>query len=250
MPSKYSDSNRRLPGAVQRRRFLLASCAIAIAAIGFASVFFLIPYSRRQPKSAQARDTTVMTAPPTAPALMPPSPATMDANKPKAPPPSSAVLAPLAAALRGFGLRAASIPRIARDFSLGPLQSYRPAEGDEASVFVVATSFMKGIAEGRLDRKLLLPRSRDALSELLAPSEPGSTASSAVPYRLGEVVIQGCDASLKIRLPTETDGPRIEGLLSLRKEGDTWYVEALALDPPLSGPLAFNPDALAGAPGR
>lgn len=245
MSSKYSNPSRRLPDADRRQRFLLASCSMAIAAIGFASAFFPVSCARRQPKSAAARATTGVAVP----APTPPSPAAIDAKKPNSPLPS-ATLAPIAAALRGFGLRAASIPRIARDFSLGPLQSYRPAKGDEAAVFLVATSFMKGMVEGKLDKQLLLPRSRDALSELLAPSEPGSTASSAIPYRLGEIAIQGSDASLSIRLPVETDRPRVEGLLSLRKEGGTWYVEALALDPPLSGPLAFNPDALAGAPGR
>jgi hypothetical protein len=145
------------------------------------------------------------------------------------------------------------------DFSLGPLQSYKPAQGDEAAVLKVARAFMDGIAAGKPDKELLLPEVRDALSLLLAPSAPpsGSAASSGeakeLAYRLGAIVLGGEDASLRVRLPSTqlpADGTkaarvvRQEGLLSLRKSGDSWYIEALALGPPESEALVFAPEAL------
>jgi hypothetical protein len=182
--------------------------------------------------------------------------------------------------LRAYGLRVPSVPRIARDFSLGPLQSYRPAaDSDEAAILAVARSFMDGLVEGTLDSKLLLPEARDALLVLLAPPKsadtgasappksidsgasappkssdtgpsaapPSATAGNAPAYRLGAIVIDigGEDASLKARLPSAVaaggTADRREGLLSLRKVAGSWYVEALALDPPSSGPLTFDP---------
>jgi hypothetical protein len=84
------------------------------------------------------------------------------------------------------------------DFSLGPLQSYSPAPGDEAAVFAVARAFMDGIAAGKLDKDLLLPEARDALSLLLAPDPAASTASKPeggiASYRLGKMLIRGEDA--------------------------------------------------------
>jgi hypothetical protein len=135
------------------------------------------------------------------------------------------------------------------DFSLGLLQSYSPASGDEAAVFAVARAFMDGMAAGKLDEALLLPEAREALSILLAPEAPkaGSAASS---YRLGSIDVHGDGASLRLRLPSAATPAagvaaiREEGLLSLRRSGEAWYVEALALDPPASGAPAFAPDAL------
>lgn len=152
--------------------------------------------------------------------------------------------------MRAFGLRADSVPRIARDFSLGPLQSYRPAEGDEAAAFEIARSFAEGIAAGKLDREILLPEARDALSVLLEPPVPGSGTPAAISYRLGAIELKGSGGSLRLRLPGPGGADRKEGLLSLRKAGDKWYVEAFALDPPASGALAFNPDSSSGAEGR
>jgi hypothetical protein len=173
------------------------------------------------------------------------------------PPPGPKAVAPLAASVRAFGLGVPSTPRVAEDFSLGPLQSYKPAAGAEAAVFAVARAFMDGLAAGKLDKELLLPEARDALSLLLEPvaqrsakSETADEARGDAPnYRLGAIVIRGEDASLKVRLssaPPPSDSAkaiREEGLLSLRKIGDAWYVEALALGPPESGALAFDPDA-------
>lgn len=156
---------------------------------------------------------------------------------------------PLAASLRAFGLGLDSSPRIAWDFSLGPLQSSIPDQGDEAVVFEVARSFMDGLAAGKLDPELLLPSSREALSVLLAsaPQTAGAQAQAS-PYRLGAISIQGGDASLRIRLgsskpPSDPRSVREEGLLSLRKDGVSWYIEALALDVPKSGTLAFDPSS-------
>jgi hypothetical protein len=177
---------------------------------------------------------------------MSPAPAAR-APVPAPPPrPSSPPRVPLAASIRAFGLRAASTPRIASDYSIGPLQSYRPAEGDEAAAWKVALAFADGLAAGKLDKELLLPKARDALSVLLRPPESAEGAKGQTRYRLGAVVLQGQGASLRMRLPGLAGAARVEGLLSLRKVGDAWYVEALALDPPSSGALAFNPDSSAG----
>ena len=81
--------------------------------------------------------------------------------------------------MHAFGLRVPSVPRVARDFSIGPLQSYRPAEGDEAAVFAVAHSFAEGIASGKLDKGILLPEARDALVVLLAPAARGSGSETS-----------------------------------------------------------------------
>jgi hypothetical protein len=155
-----------------------------------------------------------------------------------------------AAATRGFGLGVPSIPRIPEDFSLGPLQSYHPAEGDEAAIFAVACKFMDGIAAGQLDDKLLLPEAREALSVLLAPSdrkEPvtqdaAKSGQAASPYRLGAIDIRGGDASLMIRMPRRAgEAARVEGMLSLSRSGGAWFVQALALEPPETAALAFAP---------
>jgi hypothetical protein len=212
---------------------------------------------RAEPKGGPAAPPK---APPSANAPLAPGPA-----KPGAPPPGRvfqqnpqrsmppiaakppAPAAPLAASMRGFGLRAASVPRIARDFSLGPLQSSRPAAGEESAVYAVAKSFADGIAAGKLDRGILLPEARDALSVLLAPPAPGNGPQTAIPYRLGAIELRGPEASLLLRLPGSSASERVEGLLSLRKVGEAWYIEALALDRPVTEALAFNPDSSANA---
>jgi hypothetical protein len=146
------------------------------------------------------------------------------------------------------------------DFSLGPLQSYDPAPGDEAKIFAVARSFLEGIAAGKLDESVLLPEQREALALLLAPSPPADNAapasktSPASGYRLGAIAIRGEDASLKVRLPplqgtqpgsqpgSTGSATRVEGLLSLRKVDEAWYIEALALKPPMVGAATFSAD--------
>jgi hypothetical protein len=208
-------------------RLILAAGAIA----ALASASFATSCSRKTaPQPAQAPSAPAQARPAGAPAAI--SPALRPARA-----------APLAASIRAFGLRAKSLPRIARDFSLGPLQSSRPAEGDEAAAFATARAFAECIAAGKLDKGLLLPEARDALSVLLAAPAP---VPGALAYRLGAIALEGPAASLAIRLPREADAPRMEGLLSLRKVGETWYVEALALEAPASGALAFNPDSSAG----
>jgi hypothetical protein len=130
------------------------------------------------------------------------------------------------------------------DFSLGPLQSFRPENAEEAEVLKAARKFMDGVAAGKIDKASLLPEGRDALAVLLAPAKPVAGSS---PYRLGAIVIDGEDASLRVRLPTPPEAAREEGLLSMRKVGDDWYVEALALDPPIAEALAFDPGQRVGA---
>jgi hypothetical protein len=108
---------------------------------------------------------------------------------------------------------------------------------------------MDALSAGKLDPELLLPSSREALSVLLAPA-PQAADAQASPYRLGAISIHGDDASLKVRLasatpPADPQCLREEGLLSLRKEDGSWYIEALALDMPKSGSLAFDPSNFA-----
>ena len=172
----------------------------------------------------------------------------------------------MAASIRGFGLGVGSKPRIPSDFSLGPLESARPAAKDERAALTTAQAFMKCLAEGKLDPSLLLPEAQDALAALLAPRpsasgaaapssqsaagsgsdrQPGQPApkkAEAPSPRLGAIAIHGDDASLRVRLPSDPQSPRQEGLLSLRRVADAWYVEALSLDPPSSEALAFSPD--------
>ncbi len=191
-----------------------------------------------QPSTAPAANQAIP-APPSASATNPG--ATLQKPGSPTPPP-----APIVAAIRAFGVGAPPEPRLPRDYSLGPLQSSRPAEGDEAAVYKVATSFIKGLGEGKLDKELLLPQTRDALSTILAPADRSSADSSAIPYRLGAIELRGQDASLRLRFPAAAGAARTEALLSLRKVGDAWYIEALALEPPKKGDLDFNPDASAG----
>jgi hypothetical protein len=224
-----------------RRQALLAIAVVAAAAL-LGAAFVLSSYMRGSTaeRAAAATKAGGISARPPA-----------SSRQVAVPQPSPKPVAPLAASLRAFGLGAPSVPRVAEDFSLGPLQSYRPAEGDESSVFAVVKAFMDGIAAGKLDNGLLLPEARDALSLLLAPPEPAATAPAvsrdAPSYRLGAISIRGQDASLLVRLPAaglpSDAAVREEGLLSLRKVGDAWYVEALALDSPKTGALAFAPDA-------
>jgi hypothetical protein len=245
MPGKYSEPERPGPVDASRRRLLIAACAIGAAALALASAFSLASCSRSSPKAGkpQAGAAAPRAAlPPSAPLpSQAGAPAGAGAAKPAAL--AGAPPAALAAPLRGFGLKVASVPRIARDYSLGPLQSWRPAAGDEAAVFATATAFMEGIAAGKLEKQLLLPQSRDALSALLAPPGPGSAPRSAIPYRLGAIALRGPDASLRLRLPAAAGAGREEGLLSLRKSEGTWYVEALALDARAAGAPAFDPNA-------
>ncbi|MDP3177646.1 MAG: hypothetical protein Q8M76_07060, partial [Spirochaetaceae bacterium] len=148
----------------------------------------------------------------------------------------------LVAAMKAFGLAAPPKPRMPEDYSLGPLQSYRPTEGAESESFAAAVAFMDAYAQGKLDKTALLPEAREALSVLLTPP---SAATGAAPYRLGKAKVEGQAASYLVRLPRVRDAPRVEGLLSLRAVESRWYVEALVLDPPAPARLAFDPSALA-----
>jgi hypothetical protein len=244
MSGKYSAPFKRpAPAAI-----------LAFAALACAVLPLSVLASCSRGKGVKGAVNTILKAPsvvePLPQALAPPptrvQPAPAPAGKP-APVPVRILAAPMAASMRALGLRAASAPRIARDFSLGPLQSWRPAAGDEKAVFAAATSFLDGLAAGKLDKALLLPSARDALAVLLAPPAPvreGSGKASA--YRLGAILIQDDQGSLRVRLPSLAGDAREEGLLSLRKVGESWYIEALALEPPASAALAFNPDTSAG----
>lgn len=234
MYGKYSATGRRLKTG--------AAAFLALAFL-LAQGGLMASCSRKAKGSGRAAQGTSLRSA----ILPPPAPAPQQGVGPKGvdAPKAPASESLLAASIRAFGLGIPSKPRIARDFSLGELQSYAPAEGDEAKVLETARSFMDALAEGKLDPELLLPEARDALSLLLAP--PAAHGKAKAPYRLGAISILGEDASLKVRLPSalEPSDPKFfreEGLLSLRKVDGSWYVEALALDPPRSGALAFDTD--------
>ena len=244
MKGKYSAAGRRT---------LLATRAIALLLVAGSGAFFSctkkghsVQAAAKRPTIAQVAQTPEAVKGPAA-QMAAPHPQQVKADSPQ----SKAPQPPLAASLRAFGLGQGSSPRIAWDFSLGPLQSSSPAKGDEADALEVARSFMDGLAAGKLDPELLLPSSREALSVLLAPAPQAAAAhGQASPYRLGAISIQGDDASLKVRLASakplsDPQCLREEGLLSLRKEGGSWYIEALALEAPKSGSLAFDPSSLA-----
>jgi hypothetical protein len=139
------------------------------------------------------------------------------------------------------------------DYSLGPLQNYRSADEAESSALALAKAFMEGLAGGKLDPKLLVPYSRDALTLLLTPApaspdakegkESSANKGTALPYRLGKIALSsgGSSASLRVRLASEPGEERLEGLLTLGKLEDAWYVEALSLDPEEATPLSFDP---------
>jgi hypothetical protein len=223
----------------------MAAGALAAAAMALAAACFLASCSRPSNAKAAAKQ---IPANPTG-ASQPGQPQTGVAPAPPLaagkPQPVAALSPPLAASLRAFGLGARPLPRIAEDFSLGPLQSYRPAKGDEEDALKTALSFMDGISQGRLDKGLLLPEAREALSVLLAPPGPAKEAQTARPYRLGAIELLGQGASLRVRMPGAASEARVEGLLSLRKSGGSWFVEGLSLDPPASAELVFNPDTSA-----
>jgi hypothetical protein len=133
------------------------------------------------------------------------------------------------------------------DFSLGPLQSMRPSSAVESKALAVARAFLDGVAAGAVDSALFLPEARDALSALLAPA-PVKDGSAMAAARIGAIIVEGGSASLRVRLPGPAAAPRTEGLLSLREEDGSWYVEALALDPPAAAELAFAPGAARASP--
>jgi len=118
------------------------------------------------------------------------------------------------------------------DFSLGPLQGYRVAGEAVEAPLAVADGFMKALAAGALDPKLLAPYSRSALALLLAPAGPASPGEGGLPYRIGAIGLEGDAAYLRVRLASSPGKPRIEGSLALGKFDDAWYVEGLSLDPP------------------
>ena len=251
-----SPSKARLAGAVAR--ILLAATAAACLA---GSALLVSSCARKREAEAvkpseDSRGKQGGAAPALQASRTPQTPPAQGDKRTEPKPPAQ-----FAASLRGFGLGAPSVPRMPEDFSLGPLQSYRPVAGDEAAAFTVAKSFMDEVAAGRLDDKLLLPEARDALSVLLAPPAPakaetaapaesGSEAASAekpappppggLGYRLGAITMMGDDASLLVRMPRADAGAaREEGLLSLRKVEGAWYVQALALRPADAAALAF-----------
>jgi hypothetical protein len=162
----------------------------------------------------------------------------------------------LSASLRAFGI-AASTPLLPSDFGIGLLHDYRDADPERASVLARARLFMDGIAAGRIDPELLAPASRIALAILLAPlaapaeaQQPAqglpteSAGKARTLYRLGAFKIEGGMASL--RLPGRAGSPRSEGLLTLGRTGEEWYVEGLSLEAPpsASGPVAFDPGVI------
>jgi hypothetical protein len=239
----------------------LASCSlVASLALGLS-----LSLSSCAPKKPGARPGASAAAkpgpqqpppPPGGPNGAPPQPQT--AAKPGAASTASTQsAAPLSAPIRAFGLGLDTPPRIAWDFSLGPLQPLSPGKGEVAEVLKVAQAFLDGMAIGRVDPQLLLPSAREALGYLIADqagaSSQGASSSSAdrgSRYRLGAIVLRDDGASLKLRLGSVSassqegaaQATREEGLLSLRKVADSWYVEGLALDQ-RSGALAFDPGA-------
>jgi len=130
-----------------------------------------------------------------------------------------------------------------RDFTLGLLQPTRPRDGAETEVLKVVDAFLSGVAAGKIDASLFLPEAREALSVLIAPL-PAKEGARIVQARAGAIEIAGGAASLRVRLPAEEKSPRLEALLSLREFRGTWYVEALALDPPSSASPSFEPGSL------
>jgi hypothetical protein len=126
------------------------------------------------------------------------------------------------------------------DFSLGPLQPLHPESKAEEAPLAAARAFLDGFAAGKIDSSIFLPEARAALAALLEPPPPGGGTTAA---RIGAIEIEGDAASLRVRLPGREGSARAEGLLSLRERGGAWYVEALALDPPTSVELAFDPGA-------
>jgi hypothetical protein len=239
MPEKYSARARR-----ERLPAVPARILLVTAAAGLIGTAFILSSCARKNQASQSPPASAASAS-EAPGAGAPAVEALPGQAPGKRPAAAKPALTLAAALRAFGLGVPSVPRIPEDFALGPLQSYRPAEGDEAAVFAVAKAFMDGVTAGKLDESLLLPEAREALSVLLAPAAPQASRGAAAPsYRLGEITIKGEDASLMLRMPrSDASSVREEGLLSLRKAGDAWYVQALALKPPDSAALVFAPDA-------
>lgn len=157
----------------------------------------------------------------------------------------------LAASLRAFGLGDPSELHMPEDYSLGQLQDYRSEDEAESGALAIAKVFLEGLAGGKLDPKLLVPYSREALAILLAPAPKtpdvakGDAADkgAALPYRLGKIALSsgGSTASLRVRLASAPGEERLEGWLTLGKLKDAWYVEALSLDPEETAPLSFDP---------
>ncbi len=248
MIKKYSD--RRLPRLAALVRPILTLAAIA--------ALLLPSCARKSPDSGAAGRVDPKAALPS-PAAPPASRAIADLPRDSSAPESSiaanragrpsprgeAAKAPpaaLAASLRAFGLGARPEPRMPRDFSLGPLQAANPRDETVAAVLGVAEAFLSGVAEGKIDPSLFLPEAREALSILISPP-PAEKGAVALPGRVGAIELDGSAASLRVRLPAARGSPRLEGLLSLRREGNAWYVESLALDPPVEGSPAFEPGA-------
>ncbi len=230
--------------APTRQRFLFAVCVMATVASATAPIVTLISCTRKtSPKSPQKTVEVQPLSPQTSTPVHIVAPARI--SSPAPPQTAKAFAAPLMASMHGFGLKVPSIPRMPQDYSLGPLQSHHPEKGDESDAFMVARSFVEGIASGKLDKKILLPEARDALVVLLTPPSPDPGSPTMKPYRLGAISLEGSSASLRLRLSSAVDATRQEGLLSLRKSEDLWYIEAFALDPPVSGAMAFNPDSSA-----
>ena len=219
-------------------------CVMATVAIATAPIVTLVSCTRKtQPKSPQKTVEVLPTPSQTSTPGHIVAPARV--SSPVPPQAAKAIAVPLMASIHAFGLKVPSVPRMPQDYSLGPLQSYHPEKSDESDAFTVARSFVEGMASGKLDKEILLPEARDALAVLLTPPPPDPGLPTMMPYRLGAISLEGSSASLRLRLSTAVDTARQEGLLSLRKNEDLWYIEAFALDPPVSVALAFNPDSSA-----
>jgi hypothetical protein len=281
MKRKYSERvflarPARGPQFVDRR---LAAALALLAAMALA-----FPSCARRPEppaSAEARAEAEQPRPAEGNAAAPPPP--KPGAKPQARPAGGQPLVKprvvrpiLAASLRAFGLGSPNAARLPEDYSLGSLQDYRSPVEAEKEALALAKRFMEGFAEGKLDPSLLVPGSRDALALLLAPGVPtkaGSVpavdageAEGGFPYRLGKLALlserlfegspagsaaYAASASLRVRLPSGPGEERLEGSLALGKIEGSWYVEALALDPPPPGGKAGGPaSSLAFDPAR
>jgi hypothetical protein len=235
MIKKYSD--RRFP----RTASIATACLASLAAIAMTSCARKADQpSQRTSGGAPIESASPQAAPTSAGGFLAPAVQGMSARAQAAAAPKPAP--PLAAGLRAFGLGARPRPRMPEDFSLGPLQSLRPDTKEERAALATALAFLDGVAAGKADPSLYLPEARDALAALLAP-QPAKDGTKASGARVGAIELEGGAASLRVRLPSREGGARLEGLLSLREEGGAWYVEALALDPPSSAELAFDPGA-------
>ncbi|HTX72692.1 MAG TPA: hypothetical protein VMC79_07675 [Rectinemataceae bacterium] len=165
-------------------------------------------------------------------------------------PPRNPAAPPPAASLRAFGLGIErNIP--AEDYDIGPLEETRSATGDRADIIRVIDRFVAGLAAGNLDKELFDPAARAALALLLAPpgpASPDSPASKPEAYRIGALKVEGDVASLRIGIPSLSDGKRDAARVNLLHTEGHWYIESYAPEMTTASSSAsgdgFDPDAL------